>query len=68
MQNPDTSSAEWIAEAPSQCDSTSSCTPLPLADFGTVQFTGASATANGHTGSIDDSNWSSQRGCARLGR
>lgn len=60
MQDPDTSSAEWIAEAPSQCDSMSNCTPLPLADFGTVQFTGASATANGHTGSINDSDWSSQ--------
>ena len=60
MSNPDTSSAEWIAEAPSQCDSMSNCQPLPLADFGTVQFTGASATANGHTGPISDSDWSSQ--------
>ncbi len=57
MSNPDTSSAEWIAEAPSQCDSSGSCQPLPLADFGTVQFSGASATANGHTGTIDDSAW-----------
>ena len=40
MSNPDTSSAEWIAEAPSQCDGSGSCQPLPLADFGTVQFTG----------------------------
>jgi hypothetical protein len=57
MSNPDTSSAEWIAEAPSQCDSSGNCQPLPLADFGTVQFSGASATANGHTGAIDDSAW-----------
>ncbi|HYB29447.1 MAG TPA: G1 family glutamic endopeptidase, partial [Solirubrobacteraceae bacterium] len=61
MSNPDTSSAEWIAEAPSQCSggdaTTGDCTPLPLADFGTVQFTGASATANGHTGTISDSDW-----------
>jgi hypothetical protein len=60
MSNPDTSSAEWIAEAPSQCSGDlSSCTPLPLADFGTAQFSGASATTtDGHTGSISDSDWS----------
>jgi hypothetical protein len=40
------SSAEWIAEAPS------SGHVLPLADFGTVTFTGASATGNGVTGPI----------------
>jgi len=60
MQNPDASSAEWIAEAPSSCDGSGSCTPLTLANFGTVNFTGASATANGHTGPIDDSTWGSQ--------
>jgi hypothetical protein len=58
--SPDTSSAEWIAEAPSACDGSGSCQPLPLSDFGTVQFTGASATANGHTGTISDSNWAAQ--------
>ncbi len=57
MSNPDVSSAEWIAEAPSSCDQTSNCQPLPLADFGMVNFTGASATAAGHTGTISDSNW-----------
>ena len=58
--NPDTSSAEWIAEAPSQCDGSGSCTPLPLSDFGTVDFTSATATANGHTGTISDPNWTAQ--------
>ena len=58
--NPDTSSAEWIAEAPSQCDGSGSCTPLPLSDFGTVDFTNATATANGHTGTISDPNWTAQ--------
>ena len=55
----DTSSAEWIAEAPSQCaEGVSSCTPLPLTDFGTVQFSGASATTtDGHTGTISDPEW-----------
>jgi hypothetical protein len=60
MSNPDTSSAEWIAEAPSQCDgSVSNCTTLPLTDFGTARFTSASATdTDGHTGPISDSEWS----------
>jgi hypothetical protein len=59
MSNPDTTSAEWIAEAPSQCDgSVSNCTPLPLTNFGSVQFTSASATdTNGHTGPISDPEW-----------
>jgi hypothetical protein len=59
MQNPDTSSAEWIAEAPSQCGNGSGCQPLPLTDFGTVNFSDASATADGHTGTISDSAWGS---------
>jgi len=60
MSNPDTTSAEWIAEAPSTCSGDlSTCTPLPLADFGTAQFSGASATTtDGHTGTISDSAWS----------
>jgi hypothetical protein len=59
LSNPDTSSAEWIAEAPSTCNGDlSSCTPLPLADFGTAQFSGSSATTtDGHTGTISDSAW-----------
>jgi hypothetical protein len=60
MDNPDTSSAEWIAEAPSACDGSGACQTLPLADFGTVQFTGATATANGHTGTISDPSWNAQ--------
>jgi hypothetical protein len=61
MDSPDTSSAEWIAEAPSSCDQTGSCTPLPLSDFGTVTFSDASATsADGHTGTISDPIWSAQ--------
>jgi hypothetical protein len=56
--NPDTSSAEWIAESPSACTaSLQSCQPLTLSDFGRVTFTNASATAGGHTGSISDSAW-----------
>ncbi len=46
------SSAEWIAEAPS-----SSKGVLPLADFGTVSFSAASATISGKTGPIDNTAW-----------
>jgi hypothetical protein len=55
--SPDTSTAEWVAEAPSECTdgATSQCTPLPLTDFGTVKFDSAYATSDGHTASI--SNW-----------
>jgi hypothetical protein len=60
MSNPDTSSAEWIAEAPSAQTQTGGSQILPLANFGTVTFTNASATAGGHTGSISDPNWTVQ--------
>ena len=53
----DTSSAEWIAEAPSSCFGTH-CFPLQLANFGTVQFSGSSTTANDHVGTISDASWS----------
>jgi hypothetical protein len=54
---PDLSSAEWIAEAPSLCSSAGRCTPVSLANFGTSSFTGAAATANGHSGVISDDTW-----------
>ena len=53
----DVSSAEWVAEAPSACNQRGRCAVLPLTDFGTVPFANASATANGHTGSIVDGGW-----------
>lgn len=56
MAAPDLSSAEWIAEAPSTCGNFG-CRTLPLANFGTVPFSGAVATGNGHVGSIADSVW-----------
>jgi hypothetical protein len=60
MSNPDTSSAEWIAEAPS-AQTQGGYQVLPLADFGKVSFTNASATAGGHTGSISDPDWDVQQ-------
>lgn len=54
----DVSSAEWIEEAPSQCTTINSCQTLPLADFGSVNFSGARAQAtSGARGSISDSHW-----------
>jgi Peptidase A4 family len=58
MSAPDASSAEWIAEAPSACTSYGDCRALPLANFGTVTFASARATAAGHTGAITDGAWS----------
>jgi Peptidase A4 family len=58
----DTSSAEWIVEAPAVCSSSSSCHTLPLADFGSAGFTAAAATTTtGHRGSIDDRRWTTTR-------
>jgi hypothetical protein len=54
----DVSSAEWILEAPSACDSATSCHTLPLANFGTATFSLASAqSTTGHAGTIADSTW-----------
>ena len=59
--NPDTSAADWITEAPSNCNGVNRCRPLLLSNFGQVPFTSASATSIGyggrHTGSIDDPQW-----------
>lgn len=59
---PDTSTAEWVAEAPSECagEATSQCTPLPLANFGKATFRDAHTTSAGHTGSISDAGWSAE--------
>jgi hypothetical protein len=58
MAGPDLSSAEWIAEAPTGCNS-SGCEQLPLAKFSALTFTKASATtSDGHMGTISDVSWS----------
>lgn len=57
MPSPDTSSAEWVAEAPSACFSEDRCVVVPLTDFGTVSFTKATAIAAGHHGTISDAAW-----------
>jgi hypothetical protein len=58
MAAPDTSSAEWVAEAPSLCDAAGRCQTVALSDFGKVRFTNATATTSGgHTGPISDGAW-----------
>jgi len=57
MANPDLTSAEWIAEAPSSCTRFGGCRPLPLTNFGTALFTASTATGNGHVGTISDPAW-----------
>jgi hypothetical protein len=49
------SSAEWIQEAPSSYTGV-----LPLANFGTITFSGAQATLGGTTGAIDNASWASK--------
>ena len=49
--NPDLTSAAWIAEAPSACNSFR-CTTLPLSDFGSIDFTKIAAIGNGAGGTL----------------
>lgn len=54
----DTTSADWIAEAPSACTSTGYCEPLPLTDFGSMRFTAARVrTRSGRHGAISSGAW-----------
>lgn len=54
----DTSSAEWIVEAPSACSASDRCVTLPLANFGTTRFSAAQATTtSGRIGAISSSQW-----------
>ncbi len=57
LANVDVSSAEWIVEAPSGCSANGACTTLALSDFGSVAFSGASATAAGTTRSAASPSW-----------
>jgi hypothetical protein len=46
LANPDQTSAEWIAEAPSACSTNGFCRQVPLANFGSVTFTRIAALAS----------------------
>jgi hypothetical protein len=45
LASPDLTSAEWIAEAPSECTANGFCRQVPLANFGSVTFTKVAALA-----------------------
>jgi Peptidase A4 family len=58
----DVTSAEWIAEAPSDCSGSGRCRVVPLTNFGTVTFSSIAATetlADGtsHSGTLVDPTW-----------
>ena len=57
VPQPDLTSAEWIAEAPSSCTSSGGCTTLPLANFGSVSFTRSATTGDAHAGTITEPAW-----------
>lgn len=58
----DTTSAEWILEAPSVCAGAASCHTLPLADFGAAGISSAAAvTTAGHRGTISDHHWTATK-------
>jgi hypothetical protein len=48
----DTSSAEWVAEAPSECSAFGRCRVVPLTNFGSVTFTNAAVIANAQPGTL----------------
>ena len=56
-QDLDTASAEWIAEAPSDCSQAGRCRPVPLTNFGTVTFGNIAAIGNAHPGTLTDAAW-----------
>ena len=53
----DVSSAEWIVEAPSECLSNGNCRTLPLANFGKVSFTSATASIGASTSTLPSGSW-----------
>jgi Peptidase A4 family len=57
LQDLDTASAEWIAEAPSDCSFSGGCRPVPLTNFGTVTFSNIAAIGNTHPGTLTDPGW-----------
>ena len=57
MATPDLSSAEWIAEAPSECTVTGFCRTVPLTNFGSVTFSKIAALGNGQGGTLSGPGW-----------
>ncbi len=59
MASPDLSSADWIAEAPSQCSASGYCPQLALTNFHSVSFTRSYAVGNTQNGTISSPSWTS---------
>jgi hypothetical protein len=57
MATPDLTSAEWIAEAPSQCSESGFCRQIALTNFGSINFTQSFATGNGTGATMSSPNW-----------
>jgi hypothetical protein len=53
----DTASAEWIVEAPSNCDAVGQCRVVPLTKFGTVAFSNAAAIGDGVPDTLASPTW-----------
>jgi hypothetical protein len=54
---PDLTSAEWIVEAPSQCNVSGFCSQIALTNFGSIDFTQSFATGNGIGATMSSPNW-----------
>jgi hypothetical protein len=57
MASPDLTSAEWIAEAPSECTVTGFCRTVPLTNFGSITFSKIAALGNGQGGTLTGPGW-----------
>jgi hypothetical protein len=57
MASPDQTSAEWIVEAPTQCNGNTSCRQLALTNFDSLSFSHTYAIGNGVSGTISSPNW-----------
>jgi len=57
MATPDLTSAEWIAEAPSECSVTGFCRTVPLTNFGSITFSKIAALGNGQGGTLTGPGW-----------
>jgi hypothetical protein len=59
MAEPDLTSAEWIAEAPSECTVSGLCRTVPLTNFGSVTFSKIAALGNNQGGTLTGPGWES---------
>ena len=57
MASPDLTSAEWIAEAPSECTVAGFCRTVPLTNFGSVTFSNIAALGNKQGGTLTGPGW-----------